>query len=47
MKRLWFVAISVCFLTYQKFLHLVNSSHPSFSIDYQNDVFLLDGKPFR
>ncbi|KAL3984630.1 Glycosyl hydrolases 35 family protein [Acanthocheilonema viteae] len=48
MKRLWFVAILQCIFIYQKiFSQLVNFSNSSFAIDYQNNTFLLNGKPFR
>ncbi|VIO97720.1 Uncharacterized protein BM_BM5835 [Brugia malayi] len=46
MKR--FAAIlQYIFICQKIFSHLANSSHSSFAIDYQNDTFLLNGKPFR
>ncbi|VDM12646.1 unnamed protein product [Wuchereria bancrofti] len=48
MKQLWFAAIlQYIFICQKIFSHLANSSHSSFAIDYQNDTFLLNGKPFR
>ncbi|VDK75833.1 unnamed protein product [Litomosoides sigmodontis] len=48
MQLLRFAAILQCIFTYERiFSHLANSSHPSFTIDYRNNVFLLNGKPFR
>ncbi|EFO13037.1 hypothetical protein LOAG_15493 [Loa loa] len=48
MKRLWFITILEYIFNYQEISsHFTNPSYSSFTIDYQNDTFLLDGKPFR